>query len=211
MGKMCDECFETYSSDKMSPFPEMEEGKAIYACPKRGCWGEIQEVDDVILPTIVELNKKGYYTESCCSGHLEDTIGALCYIRFLPGVYIDESKIPEGFSLSYLEDEETDLKSIILERMIPLMDQETSFARILAIGLDLFVWAKSLKASRVVGPEDILAFITGVNDFLNDPGATEPKESGFDVERLKKDTGKIEGTFTMKEIAQMNKGESKVK
>lgn len=59
------------------------------------CEGNVFEVDELIAPTIIELNKKGWATQFCCSGHLDDYCVAT-YIKFknLPetvptGFYID--------------------------------------------------------------------------------------------------------------------------
>lgn len=35
-------------------------------------WDELNEIDEDFIPVLIELNEKGYYTNSCCSGHLED-------------------------------------------------------------------------------------------------------------------------------------------
>lgn len=37
-------------------------------CPK--CGKPVTEIDELITPTIIELNRKGYKTLYCCSGHL---------------------------------------------------------------------------------------------------------------------------------------------
>ena len=39
-------------------------------CPKSGCMGPVEEIDELMLPIIIMLNKKGYRTDFCCSGHL---------------------------------------------------------------------------------------------------------------------------------------------
>lgn len=34
-------------------------------------WNELDEIDEDFIPVLTELNEKGYYTNGCCSGHLE--------------------------------------------------------------------------------------------------------------------------------------------
>ena len=53
-------------------------------CPKVGCWGELVEIDELMLPVIRILNRKGYETQYCCSGHVNDSSG-IAYICFQAG------------------------------------------------------------------------------------------------------------------------------
>ena len=53
-------------------------------CPKVGCWGELVEIDELMLPIIRILNRKGYETQYCCSGHVNDSSG-MAYICFQAG------------------------------------------------------------------------------------------------------------------------------
>lgn len=59
MGYLCLKCYETYTT-------------LFQNCPKTSCYGYVIEVDDLMLPTIMLLNQKGYYTKFCCSGHTYD-------------------------------------------------------------------------------------------------------------------------------------------
>ena len=64
-------------------------------CPKASCIGRVIEVDELMLPTISELNNKGYYTCNCCSGHYYSNGGDNCYIMFNDGVKLPN--LPKGF------------------------------------------------------------------------------------------------------------------
>lgn len=59
---LCFSCFEVYDDEFINSNRNI--------CPKRRCSGKIRQIDELMIPTIIELNKKGYVTEFCCSGHL---------------------------------------------------------------------------------------------------------------------------------------------
>ena len=62
---LCLSCFEIYEKDSL----RIDEFSEYIFCPKTNCIGEIVEVDELMIPVIIELNKKGYFTQYCCSGH----------------------------------------------------------------------------------------------------------------------------------------------
>lgn len=70
---LCLDCLEVYST----PFEH---------CPKASCYGRVVEIDELILPAIIEFNKKGYATVFCCSGHMHSPY---------PYVVFDINEIPE--------------------------------------------------------------------------------------------------------------------
>ena len=64
------------------------------------------ECDELMIPIIMKLNKKGYVTKYCCSGHISpvccgsNNVGLAndsCYIVFDETVELDS--IPEGFNV----------------------------------------------------------------------------------------------------------------
>lgn len=63
MGYLCLSCYETYEI-------------SLQTCPKTSCYGCVAEIDDLMLPTVMLLNQKGYCTKFCCSGH---TYEKACY------------------------------------------------------------------------------------------------------------------------------------
>lgn len=91
---VCTKCFEIYNKNYIKkPFKQKD-----YWCPKLNCIGQINEIDELIYETIKILNKKGYKTEYCCSGHLYDEpIGT--YITFDKKVMIPS--LPTGFRFEY--------------------------------------------------------------------------------------------------------------
>jgi len=60
MATMCENCFEVDS----------RKYKSRRTC--KHCGGLLVQIDEMMLPTISLLNKKGYRTRFCCSGHVYD-------------------------------------------------------------------------------------------------------------------------------------------
>lgn len=61
-------------------FPEY----AKEMCPIAGCDNSLVEIDELIAYQVQELNRLGYYTDCCCSGHIRDIKAGYCgaYILF---------------------------------------------------------------------------------------------------------------------------------
>jgi hypothetical protein len=75
-------------------------------CPKKSCDGDVVEIDDDLVPIIVQLNEKGYLTEYCCSGHAgSEFVDPSTYIMFVPQVKKELfTNIPAGFKLENAQD-----------------------------------------------------------------------------------------------------------
>jgi hypothetical protein len=95
------------------------------------CGENVAEVDDMIIDTIILLNKKGYKTKFCCSGHLnENHFGT--YIMFINRPDI----LPEGFY-------PTDMECMHLHSTRNPKGYE-GFKKLLEINLNLYKWANEL-------------------------------------------------------------------
>lgn len=64
-----------------------------YVCPYTKCQGEVVWIDELMVPIIIALNKKGYKTEYSCSGHSYQE-NPNCYIMFSK----KPPTIPKGFT-----------------------------------------------------------------------------------------------------------------
>lgn len=93
MSHLCLSCYEILEEAKhLRYIPYKNKVGGYHICPK--CGGEIVEIDDFILPTIILLNQRGYKTLHCCSGHPNENISN-CYIKFDESIQLPS--IPKGF------------------------------------------------------------------------------------------------------------------
>jgi|GEM_PF-1244604 len=95
---VCTQCYEIYSGsliDKLNPYGKNGKDDGRYWCPKTSCIGVVVAVDEMYAPIIIELNKKGYNTTNCCSGHSYDSCPS-AYISF--DRYIKFDSLPDGWS-----------------------------------------------------------------------------------------------------------------
>lgn len=132
MAKLCVDCFEVY--DESYPIIKGEYNH----CPKADCIGNVIEVDELLLPTIIELNKKRYYTKYCCSGHYYSKGGDNCYIMFEDGVILPN--IPNGFKY--------DTGSACTIRKTFKSNKHKLFKEINLCANELLDWVKLLKENE---------------------------------------------------------------
>ena len=94
---ICRNCFEVFDEDNLAEKYKNKKWNTMLICPKTSCntIAVIGPIDDMITPTVLELNKKGYLTDFCCSGHYNDYD---LYIKFEFNIIIPKN-IPKGFVL----------------------------------------------------------------------------------------------------------------
>lgn len=71
---MCPDCYSVYYSSLLT---HSENGTKTW-CPNASCGSsKVFDIDELMIPSIIKLNKKGYITTDCCSGHM-----------YLPEMYV---------------------------------------------------------------------------------------------------------------------------
>ena len=79
----CPVCFNVYFANQITPM--WENGRPFMYCPSAICnaHSELATIDELMIKPIVNLNKKGYRTRYCCSGHeMRDKYSEKGYILF---------------------------------------------------------------------------------------------------------------------------------
>lgn len=148
MGYICTSCLREYCADGLNLKLNGTEYGSGSRCPSIDCRGynTVVEVDDIILPVILELNKKGYITTFCCGGHhYEDN--ANTYISF------DLNTIPKTHPKDFIVENE---KYYILNKWNWIGNQmcfrkwykdipkENLHKELLQTSIDLLDWIKEL-------------------------------------------------------------------
>lgn len=91
----CRSCYSVYFASELSPYERRR-----YMCPNYFCVAhqELVTIDELMVKPVVELNKKGYKTAYCCSGHNPrkmDPYATNAYIAF----FVPVDTAPEGWYL----------------------------------------------------------------------------------------------------------------
>lgn len=137
MPYVCLECYEIYNEKVQCT----KEPNGLILCPKTSCRHLVVEVDELLLPTIVLLNQKGYGTKFCCSGHYYSTKPCHCYILF------QENQEPPFFPEGYLK--EIDNKGLNknccdINRYFEYETEKELIQNIYSNAFKLYEWASSL-------------------------------------------------------------------
>lgn len=99
----CPDCKSVYFANQISPI--IESGRSYWRCPNAMCasLSELATIDELMIEPIVKLNKKGYKTSYCCSGHgLRDHSSKYGYILFAKGIKIPST--PKGWNKETITD-----------------------------------------------------------------------------------------------------------
>jgi hypothetical protein len=127
---VCMSCYERYDGKFLRDIRDFGE---IF-CPRVDCHGDVVELDELIAPTIILLNQKGYLTKFCCSGHWYE-YSSNAYIYFY------EDCIPEAIPASFKIDEHS--KDVIRARY-EANENESKYDFVIRINKELYEWASSL-------------------------------------------------------------------
>jgi hypothetical protein len=138
MAKVCLDCFEIYKEESL----QSDKVNNFQYCPKHSCIGEVVEIDELMLPVIIELNKKNYYTKYCCAGHYYDR-SPNSYIFFEDCVKLPS--LPEGYE--YDKDNSNTIRNYFSQYINndqEIYNEDNYFEIINENANTLLRWAKSL-------------------------------------------------------------------
>ena len=99
MKAVCLDCYEIFVAEAVP------KNHTAWGCPRMNCIGEVVLVDENMIPIIITLNKRGYPTRYCCSGHFWN-LRWNTYIQF-KGIK-EFPFLPKGFKFeesNYTDDE----------------------------------------------------------------------------------------------------------
>lgn len=89
---VCNNCYRIHAEKSLK-----KDIEGIYHCTRPGCYAELIELDEIIVPTIITLWEQGYDTVSCCSGHYKGSSYNVPYIVFSKKGRKDFENLPDGF------------------------------------------------------------------------------------------------------------------
>lgn len=101
----CPDCLNVYYANQIVP-TYSDDGKYMrMACPNAMCENDygLAGIDELMIEPIVKLNRKGYRTQFCCSGHFKSLSGHDRKLEFTDtaGAYIsfvcEVDSCPEGW------------------------------------------------------------------------------------------------------------------
>jgi hypothetical protein len=139
MSLMCDTCYRINDKRKY---------KSWLKCKDKNCSGYMIEVDELFLPSISLLNKKGYRTAYCCSAHIWENDICDPYISF--DSYIKFPNLPKGFDYDkniwpdVKWDNHNEGDKCIRKIIDVTISEEDKHEQLLITSLDLLNWVKQL-------------------------------------------------------------------
>lgn len=135
---MCTGCFEKQRFFKLK---SREQDYHPYHVGNCQCGGIVCEVDDLCIDAIILLNKKGWTTKFCCSGHLDaEDIGTYVYFKYAP-----DTLPPVGFRW----DRSNNMPTIRYRMAYGNLTGLRGYKRLLDLNYNLYVWANSLSERKV--------------------------------------------------------------
>ena len=130
---VCMYCGETYDKNNVN----FDIHNDWNQCPKNNCDGYIVDIDEEILPQIMLLNSKGYITQYCCQGHMNNSVVRL-YILFEENYEFNE--LPKGFIL----EDDTYNRTCISFKPKSKNDKQ-KYKELLKARIDLYNWVCKLE------------------------------------------------------------------
>lgn len=119
-----------------------------YLCGEDGCGGGVYLIDELILPSVIELNKKGYKTKFSCSGHIWDEDGEKDKIYGTYIVFKNTGELPnppKSFHYKAVP-QDGNIGMYLNDKRIHDNDNiEKVYKRLLDINHELLLWVKNLE------------------------------------------------------------------
>lgn len=135
-------CYQIYNKDSL----KIDEFSDYTYCPKSECIGEVVEIDELFVPIIIELNRKGYTTKFCCSGHYYANCPE-AYIMFDSDIELPN--IPKGYTKELDTENHTTIRRIFIKDTDDYgecIDAYKYYNEIMNNAKCTLQWAKSLPA-----------------------------------------------------------------
>ncbi|RXZ78014.1 hypothetical protein EBB07_28570 [Paenibacillaceae bacterium] len=140
---ICLTCYEIYDSSFLNLSNAKNKRKCD--CPKHSCHGDVVQIDELIAPTIILLNQKGYATKYCCSGHWYSDHPPNAYIMF-EGEVEKFRVLPQGFKydVDTINSKRTYYAGNTIRNNYNDSDNLSKFEFVLSSNKRLYDWAVSL-------------------------------------------------------------------
>lgn len=108
---MCPHCFNVYTDERLKYNEVIRE----FRCPSVDCiaYHRLFEIDELMIKPIQILNKKGYKTTDCCSGHTYEKY-------FNPYIAFDRKYMPNSLPVDWYKDD----NCIRMDLRLSLEDRE---------------------------------------------------------------------------------------
>lgn len=135
MKMICKDCYQVFDSKLV----KSKEGE--YICPLLNCGGKLDTIDEMMLPTLIMLNEKGYIIKYSCSGHchlLSETPWIDTYIAFDGNCAPDFENLPKGFKVEEKAD------TIVICKTHESDNEKIVFFSLLDTAKELYLWAEGL-------------------------------------------------------------------
>jgi len=138
---LCLNCYELFDEKCL----DFDYNRDYNWCPKLDCGGDLIQVDELFVPIIIELNKKGYMTHYCCSGHIHEGHcgGISSYIWFYPDNNVKDiikNNLPKNYKFDYGNDGGVDINRIFNSKL----PKDKLLQEVCKNAIEMIKWAKKL-------------------------------------------------------------------
>lgn len=133
--RVCSRCWGT----RLSGYSFQMELGLCRRCGKQDGFTTVIEIDDLLAPSIIALNKKGYVTNFCCSGHLNKHSSYIWFNHIVPRAAFPN--FPEGYKA---DPKNQYTRGVCIRRFFIAQNQNDRYRLQVQSSLDVLRWAESL-------------------------------------------------------------------